>query len=195
MELSEKTKKRLIVTVLCILCFVLIIAISSRMKREEPEVAMNPITPAVTEEITPEITEPALTTTPTPTLTSTPEVSVQPIEPTATPVPSKDTGNSEGTDQSIQTEVTKPAEPSEEVKTDPTKKPDGEKVTKVTPADKGTKKNNDTSSSSSTPKSGDKNEKGQIWVPGFGWVDDSGDNVGNEADDMYENGNKIGEMD
>ena len=194
MKLSEKTKKRLIVTVLCILCLVLIIAISSRMKREEPESAMNPITPAVTEEITPKITEPVLTTTPTPTLTPTPEVSVQPIEPTATPVPSKDTGNSEGTDQSIQTEVTKPAEPSEEVKTDPTKKPDGEKVTKENPKEKkDTKKNND--STTSAPKSGDVKD-GKIYVPGFGWIEDNGG--GSEQEEVSSDGDidkQVGSMD
>lgn len=193
MKLSQKTKKWLIVTLLGILCVVLIIAISSRFKREEPEVAMIPITPAVTEEITPEITESALTPTPTSTSTPTPEVSVQPIEPTATTLPPKDTGDSEGTEQSIQAEVTKPADPSEEVKTNPTKKPDGEKVTKENPNEKkDTKKNND--SSASAPKSGDVKD-GKIYVPGFGWIEDNGG--GTEQEEVSSDGDidkQVGSM-
>lgn len=35
-----------------------------------------------------------------------------------------------------------------------------------------------------------------MWVPGFGWIEDNGrGNVGIVAEDMYENGNKIGSMD
>lgn len=36
--------------------------------------------------------------------------------------------------------------------------------------------------------------KAQVWVPGFGWVEDGGGNIGVYAEDMYENGNKIGSM-
>ena len=35
---------------------------------------------------------------------------------------------------------------------------------------------------------------GQIYVEGFGWVDYSGSNQGEGAEDMYLNGNKIGDM-
>jgi hypothetical protein len=118
------------------------------------------------------------------TSTSTPEVNVKPITPTESASQVTDTGKSTGTDQSIQAEVTKPAEPSAEAKTNPSQKPDGQKVT-----------NSDSStSSSSTPKSGDKKD-GKIYVPGFGWIDDNGGGgSGTTAGDMYENGNKIGNM-
>ena len=36
--------------------------------------------------------------------------------------------------------------------------------------------------------------KTQVWVPGFGWVEDGGENVCTYAEDLYENGNKIGSM-
>jgi len=36
--------------------------------------------------------------------------------------------------------------------------------------------------------------KAQVWVPGFGWVEDGGGNVCTYAEDLYENGNKIGNM-
>lgn len=38
--------------------------------------------------------------------------------------------------------------------------------------------------------------KPSVWIPGFGWIEDNGGgNVGTIAEDMYENGNKIGIMD
>ena len=37
--------------------------------------------------------------------------------------------------------------------------------------------------------------KPSVWIPGFGWIEDNGGgNVGTVAEDMYENGNKIGSM-
>ncbi|OME51796.1 hypothetical protein BSK59_19945 [Paenibacillus odorifer] len=49
-----------------------------------------------------------------------------------------------------------------------------------------------------TPKTGDKNDKGQVYVPGFGWVKDQGGGsqgtiVGTEGDELT--GNKVGSMD
>jgi len=38
--------------------------------------------------------------------------------------------------------------------------------------------------------------KPSVWIPGFGWIEDNGGgNVGIVAEDMYENGHKIGIMD
>jgi len=35
-----------------------------------------------------------------------------------------------------------------------------------------------------------------MWIPGFGWIEDNGGgNAGTVAEDMYENGHKIGIMD
>jgi len=186
MKLTDKVKKRLTLAGLGVVCVVLVIAIASQFKTEEPKsVSVQPSSTA-SDTVNP--------STPSTGPTNTQEVNAQPIDPTVTPGQSTDTGDSTGTEQSIQAEVTKPPEPPQEAKTDPSKTPDGEKVEKVTPTehDKVTKPENNTSSS--TPKAGDKNDKGQVWVPGFGWVDNSGDNVGTKADDMYENGNKIGDM-
>ncbi|MCH1638895.1 hypothetical protein MJ257_02140 [Paenibacillus timonensis] len=49
-----------------------------------------------------------------------------------------------------------------------------------------------------TPKAGAKNSKGQVYVPGFGWVEDQGGGtqetvVGKEGDELT--GNKVGTMD
>lgn len=192
MKLSDKVKKRLTIAGLGVVCVALIIAISSQFKEEQPKDVL--IQPSST------VSDVDLTTntpTPTPTTESTkePTVSAKPIESTPMPTRDEDTGKSAGTEQSIQAEVTKPTEPTQEAKTNPTKTPDGEKVDKVTPTehDNVTKPANDTSS----PKSGDKKD-GKIYVPGFGWVKDnggggSGTTVGNEGDELT--GNKVGSMD
>lgn len=89
------------------------------------------------------------------------------------------------TEQSIQQEVTKPAEPSEEVKKDATQKPDGTKVdTPPTPVEHDTYV---------PPEDTGENSGGGL--PGFDNVPNGGDNQVIQADDMYENGNKIGIMD
>ena len=45
------------------------------------------------------------------------------------------------------------------------------------------------------PQAGD-TKNGQIYIPGFGWVQNNGGGgSGTVAEDMYENGNKIGIMD
>ncbi|NCB42257.1 MAG: hypothetical protein EOM59_06515 [Clostridia bacterium] len=100
-------------------------------------------------------------------------------------------------DQSIQSDPTKPEATPEQL-TDPAKRPDGEKVDGTPQA---TDHNNVTTPETTAPAStGDsqagETKDGMIYVPGFGWVKDSGEeNVGTYAEDMYENGNKIGNMD
>ena len=189
MKLTEKAKKRLTLAGLGIVCVVLIVAIASQFKTEVPKEAEVQPSTATSGSVKPSVptTTPATTDTPT----SAPEVSVQPITPTESASKATDTGNSSGTKQSIQAEVTKPAEPSEEAKINLSQTPDGQEVTK---SDSNT---SSSTSTSSTPKSGDKNSKGQVYVPGFGWVDDEGANsgsqVGSGSDDLT--GNKVGNMD
>ena len=182
MKLTDRAKKRITIAGLGVVCIVLVIAIVSQFKTEEPkDAAFQSSSPAS------DVISPGTLGTDS---SGTQEVNANPIDSSAAPDQSTDTGDSTGTDQSIQSEVTKPPEPSQEAKTNPSQKPDGEKVDKSTPA--ATKP--DSNTSSSTPKAGDKNDKGQMWFPGFGWVDDGGANMGTKADDMYENGNKIGDM-
>lgn len=101
-----------------------------------------------------------------------------------------------GTEQKIQGDVPEKPTYTEEQLTDPTQKPNGEKVepskkdeevTVSTQESPITEINND-------PQGGDKKD-GQIYLPGFGWVkDEGGGGEGTVAEDMYENGNKIGDM-
>lgn len=188
MKITDRTKKWLTIAGLGVVCVVLGIVIASQFKTEEPkEVSVQPSS-TVSDAVNPG--------TPSAGQTNTHEVNAQPIDSTVTPAPSTDTGDPTGTEQSIQAEVTKPPEPSQETKTDPSKTPDGQKVDAVTPVehDKVTTPAPENNTSSSTPKAGDKKD-GKIYVPGFGWVEDNGGGgSGTTAEDMYENGNKIGDM-
>lgn len=97
-------------------------------------------------------------------------------------------------EQSIQREVTKPAEPEESVKTNPAQKPDGTKVeTLPVPVDHDTYAPPAESEPAPDQPQGGDTQDGKVYLPGFGWVTDTGSS-GTTAEDMYENGNKIGEM-
>ena len=175
MKLTDKTKKRLTLAGLGVLSVVLVVAIAAQFRTVAPKDMKADASAVASDASVPSISAPKATG-------SSPDVSVPSVSSPDTASQNggaEDTGDSSGTDQSIQAEVTKPSPPSTEAKTNPKQTPDGKKATDSEP---------------STPKAGDKNSKGQVWVPGFGWVDNSGDNVGTKADDMYENGNKIGNM-
>lgn len=98
-------------------------------------------------------------------------------------------------EQSIQPEVTKPEAPSEEALHDSTTKPDGTKVdTPPEPVEhESVEPPEELPPEPNEPQGGDTKD-GQVYLPGFGWVTDTGGS-GSAADDMYENGNKIGIMD
>lgn len=110
--------------------------------------------------------------------------------------------------QEIQTEATKPAEPPREKTTNPNQKPNGETVIEPEPVkheevavpteapkvEELPETKTPESAPSSEPQSGETGAGG-VYVPGFGWVEGNGDSYGVTAEDMYENGNKIGIMD
>jgi len=89
-------------------------------------------------------------------------------------------------EQSIQPEVEKPQQPDGETLTNPEEKPDGTKVeTTPEPVDHDTY----------VPPADDGAGNGGGGLPGFENVPNLGANTATQADDMYENGNKIGNMD
>ena len=71
--------------------------------------------------------------------------------------------------------------PEEERKTEDEEPPTYEEQPTVTPTE-------------TEPAAGSTNSSGQVYVPGFGYVENSGENTGIQDNEMYENGNKIGEM-
>ena len=205
MKLSEKTKRYLAISGGVVICIGLITAISLQFGKvpagedylpenapSAAEIVVNPGSLAASTEES-GIGEPS---------TEEKKVVVQPNTETAAdsmessqPADTRP-AQTDQPEQSIQPEVTKPAEPSEEVKKDATQKPDGTKVdippapvehdTYTPPAQ------SEPESTPDQPQGGD-TQDGKVYLPGFGWVTDTGSS-GTTADDMYENGNKIGEM-
>ena len=185
MKLTDKTKKRLMLAGLGVLGIVLVVAIAAQFRTGMPTDGKADTSSVTSDTSVPSISAPGAEG-------SSPDVSVPAVSApdTASQGGAKDTGDSSGTDQSIQAQVTKPFAPSAEAKTNPNQTPDGKKASKT---DNGTPTAD--SSNPSTPKSGEKNGKGQVYFPGFGWVNDEGGGTsGTTAGNMYENGNKIGNM-
>lgn len=98
------------------------------------------------------------------------------------------------TQQNIQPDVAKPQPPSEETLTDPTKKPDGTPVdTPPEPVEHEKVEQPQELPAQKDEPQGGETQDGKVYLPGFGWVTETG-GTGTTADDMYENGNKIGFM-
>ena len=178
MKLTDKAKNRLTIAGLGVVCVVLVILVASRFVPGAPKDVTPQPSSTVSDTVSPSIPpmEPS----------KVPEVSVQPIDsPTASAQPA-DTGDSSGTDQTIQADPVKPSAPTAtptpqgditDPKTTPTYKPEDTTVTE-----------------SSTPPAGATNDKGQVYVPGFGWVDDSGDNKESIGDSDGDINKPVGEM-
>ena len=188
MKMNKKTKKVLTIAGCTIVGLVLVVAIGSQFAKAPKDADTLPSSATVVSDVNPSIDTNTSIGEKDIVVNSNTDSSAETIDETP--------AQTDQAEQSIQTEVTKPAAPSEEQKTDSTQKPDGEKVTgtpkseehdKVTPSADTTKKENE-------PQGGETNSKGQTYFPGFGWVDGNGDAQGTTADDMYENGNKIGDM-
>lgn len=193
MKLSDSKKKWCIVTGIGFMCIILVIAIVSQFKTETLVEAEATTAALITTTDSPTISTLSVMGEETTTPVTTQEVSVQPTS-TEAEIQNMDTGDSSGTKQSIQPEVTKPAEPLEEAKKDPTKTPSGEKVTTAVQAEESEVQS--TTTPTQSPSESENNHEGEIYVPGFGWVKDNGGGVSQETiEDMYENGNKIGSMD
>lgn len=111
--------------------------------------------------------------------------------------------DSSGTEQTIQADPVKPEAPSKPESPDGTTDlpdehgaqdvPEAERKTEDEPAP--TYSEQPTSKpTESEPAAGSTNAAGQVYVPGFGYVDYEGENVGIQDESIYENGNKIGIM-
>lgn len=195
MKLTDKTKRYLTIGGGAVICIGLIAAISLQFgKMPAGEDTLPEESSAVTEivvdpgEVQIEESDSAAD------LVIKPETGTE-TEETAYPVDSRP-AQTDQTEQSIQPDVTKPEEPSEDVLTDPTQMPDGTKVeTPSTPVEhEDVVMPTEPTPTPGEPQAGD-TQNGQIYVPGFGWVENhGGGGSGTTLDDMYENGNKIGIM-
>ena len=191
MKMTEKTKKYLAIGGGTVICALLIAAISLQFGKTSAESDVLPESSSIPVEI---IVDPSELSSET----EKPEPVIQPntdaASETEQPVDSRP-AQTDQSEQSIQPEVTKPAEPEEAVKSAPTQKPDGTKVeTPPAPVEhEAVVVPSEPAPAPDTPQGGE-TQNGKIYLPGFGWVTDTGSN-GTTAEDMYENGNKIGSMD
>ena len=200
MKLSEKTKKYLAISGGAVICVGLIAAISLQFnKTPVGEDTLPEKNPGVVEIV---VDPSSLATSPEEPVTEETKVIVQPNTETAAdstessqPVETRP-AQTDQTEHSIQPEVTKPAEPSQEVKKDATQKPDGTKVETppVPVVHEEVVQPTETESAPNQPQGGDVQD-GKTYLPGFGYIENSGSNQENYAEDMFENGNKIGNMD
>lgn len=193
--MKENTKKWLVITGLAVVCILLVFGIS-RMLYKEPVQSLSE--ESQTEEDTELVIEGKESenvpeeTAGTESMENTEEekeLTID-IQPDADKIES---GQQEIQKEPEKTEDEKPQEPPalEENAdiTNPETPPAYEEPEKTTPTA------NDTSSADNTPKTGDTKD-GMVYIEGFGWiVDNGGGGSGTVADDMYENGNKVGIMD
>ena len=209
MAFTEKTKRYLAIGSGVAACAVLVAAISLQFGRAP---AKEDVLPTDSPQVTELVIDPSVlqtggavqekespTESQTEKETEPQELVIKPnIDPEKTdqPVDVKPAQTAQS-EQSIQTEPTKPEAPEEGKLTDPTVKPNGEKVegTPVPVEHEHVERPAETEPSPDTPQAGDTSGN-QIYVPGFGWVENhGGGGSGTVAEDMYENGNKIGIMD
>lgn len=203
MKISERTKRILALTGGVIVCAVLLTAIGGRFKGPAKTLPVSGESLAVSESLVVK-TEPAIETEPAtkeaavkPTIKvevqkETAEVSKAEKEETKAPVPVQ----TDREEQAIQPAPEKPMAPPKEVLENPEVKPNGETVAGMVEAveHENVERPSEPPTQAGEPQAGD-TKNGQIYVPGFGWVEDhGGGGSGTVAEDMYENGNKIGIM-
>lgn len=131
-----------------------------------------------------------------------PEVTVPPITVPDNDAATKDSGTiaqSTGTDttpppQDGTPSGEKPKTPEEAIPPAPPKMTDEKALTDPAKPPEYTPQQTKPDTKTDKPKSGDKKD-GKIYVPGFGWVEDSGEsNTQSDTDNGQHNGNKVGEM-
>lgn len=205
MKLNERMKRRLAVLGCVVVGVVLIAAIGSQFRGEtqggNQTEEQTKQTEAVTVAVIPAKTTEAVTTEEE-TEPSKPDIEVR-TEPAMEPSGTGTTepaaalpAQTDRTEQAVQPAPVKPTAPPEEVLKNPVQKPDGESVEGTPEAipHEEVVQPNEVPTQAGEPQYGD-TQNGKIYVPGFGWIDEIGEGQGTVAEDMYENGNKIGIMD
>jgi hypothetical protein len=169
-NMNDKTKKRLIVAGSLAVCVVLVALIGSRFIPDK----------SAEQPIPQQSSQPAEVTVNTDTEKEREVVVAAPD--TTQPAATDNGADSSGTEQSIQSDVTKPPEPSKEQLTDPSQKPNGEAAT-ASP-----KPSANTGSSEGSSQSGG-------GLPGFDNVPDGGENKTIEVDGDGDINKQVGNMD
>lgn len=179
--MKNSTKKRLVIAGIAAVCVLLFIGIVSALYKEPVQTLheggktreeAEPI--ADTEDI-PKVQEEIENTEETNGLVIQPETE----------------GGAESGGQEIQPE---PVKTENEKPEEPPALPEDADITKTDAPPVYEEPEETTTQANDTPKTGDTRD-GMVYVEGFGWLPDEGAGSGTVADDMYENGNKIGIMD
>lgn len=179
--MKDSTKKRLIIAGLTAVCVLLIFGISKVLYKEPVQTLPEESKPTEELELVVDTEETGQVQDESESTEETKELVIE-VE---------TENNVESGEQEIQpnpkkTEDEKPEEPpaltEDADTTEPTTPPAYEEPEDTTPP------------ADDTPKTGDTKD-GMVYVEGFGWLPDEGAGSGTNADDMYENGNKVGIMD
>ena len=182
-NINEKVKKWLIISGGLVLSAVLLVAIMSQFKVPSINDLDLPDQNSDTQKVaveSPDITE------------KEDDIKVPPIE--IEKESNAASGIDKGTEQTIQPDPAKPEYTDEQLK-NPDQKPNGEKVTEQ---DKPVE-HNKVEKPSTPPKSdnqpqGGEKKNGQIYVPGFGWIDDIGEGQGTVVDGEGDINKQVGIM-
>lgn len=189
MNMNDKTKRSLLIAGLCITCVALIFAISSRFQTETPADGENTPTTLAESEVTPDTNNIEETAE----KTNEKELVIQLDEPVTTPT-DKPADQTDQPVQNLQPDVTKPPEPSGSQKTDPSKNPDGEKVDNVQDVDHGSVQKPDNPPPQTNEPQGGERKDGKVYLPGFGWVTETGGS-GTTVDGDGDINKQVGQMD
>lgn len=192
--MTEKTKKIILISIGCLLCLAVAVGIATRFSgnaaipsgvvSDDPAQSGDPVDVNINSD-------------------DQNDMNIQAEIPDESKEDPAQGADSSGLEQSIQADPVKPEQPEkpeapsgtttlpedhdgsdvpeEERKTEDEEPPTYEKPPANPPAE-------------SEPAAGSTNSSGQVYVPDFGYVENSGGNTGIQDNEMYENGNKIGEM-
>lgn len=179
--MKDSTKKRLIIAGLAVVCVLLIFGISRVLYKEPMQELPKESKPTQEVELMVDTEETGQVQKETESTEETKELIIE--TETENDVES---GKQEIQPNPEKTEEEKPEEPpalaEDEDATNPDTPPEYEEPEETKPP------------TDDTPKTGDTKD-GMVYVEGFGWLPDEGAGSGTNADDMYENGNKVGIMD
>lgn len=197
-ELNEKAKKPVLITTLCIIGMAALVGIVCSLHKEEfPEkVAANGM-PQTEEDViaewaaqADEAAAPDMAEQET-VVASTAEPELIAATDIGTPIPEDAGLEQKNQADPVKEDTEKPSEPPAEIKEQqeqkPVVKPENTIIPDANPTAAPVQENN--------PQHGQIKD-GKMYIEGFGWIDyHGGGTVGIPADDMYENGNKVGSMD
>lgn len=191
--MTDKTKRGILIAVCCLLCVAAAIGIAVRFGGNDD------ISPGVVSD------DPAQSSGPNVDIDSNSQtdLDVQTETPDESEADPSQGADSSGPEQTIQTEPVKPEAPEKpEAPAGTTTLPDDHDGADVPEEDRKTEDEEPptyeepptVAPDETEPAAGSTNSSGQVYVPGFGYVENSGENIGVQDNNMYENGNKIGEM-